>query len=92
MKLTPYKKLLTMAKELKDNALAPIRSMEMKKQAELETVKLEGEILKQQQRIEEYCQEYPCDFGKIIDAIDEKVLLERRKDQFGKIIEQMFPE
>jgi hypothetical protein len=92
MKLTAYKKLLTMAKELKDNALAPIRSMEMKKQAELETVKIEGEILKKQQKIEELCQAYPIDFNKIIEVSDEKELLERRKDQFGEIIKQMFPE
>jgi hypothetical protein len=91
MALTPYKQILTMTKEAIQVGLAPIRAREMKKRAELEMTSLESQILEQEQKIEEICAKYPVNFDDLIDAIDEKALLERRHKQFEQILAEMFP-
>jgi hypothetical protein len=70
--------------------MAPLRAKEMKKKAELEIAKLEETILEKEQKIQEYAAEYPINFDKLIDAIDDLELTNRRKDQFEKIIAEMF--
>lgn len=92
MKLTPYQKILTLTKEKIQEGLAPIRAREMRKKAELEMAKIEGDILTKEQGIQELCGKYPVDFNKLIDAIDEVALLERRKKQFQMICDELFPE
>lgn len=92
MKLTPYKKILGMLKEKKEELLAPIRAAEMKKHAELEMTKIEGKIIEKQQKVQEICQGYPIDFDGMIKALDEIGLLERRKKQFEVIVKEMFPD
>lgn len=92
MKLTPYKKLLTMAKEAVDTALAPVRARAAKKQAELETCKLDEKIATLEQKITELCSQKDLNFDSIIDKMDELALAERRKSQFEKITVELFPE
>ncbi len=92
MELTAYKKIITMAKEKISEALAPIRAMQVKKQGEIELAKLDEKIITQQVRIEEIASEYPVDFNKLINALDDLALSERRHKQFETIISQMFPE
>lgn len=89
--MTPYKQILAMTKEAIQSALAPIRVIEMKKKAELEMASIDGKIVEQEQKINEVCSKYPVDFNKLIDALDEKALLERRRKQFEQIIAEMFP-
>ena len=92
LKLIPYKELITKAKELKDEALAPIRAKEMRKQAELEQMKIEADIVTQEAKIQELASAYPIDYGKMFDAMDELALKRRRHKQFDDIIQQMFAE
>jgi len=92
MKLKPYKEVLKMCKEKIDDVLAGPRAQRAKKQAELEICKLEESICSQEQKINELCMEKDLDFKKIIDAQDQLALSERRKKQFVKIINEMFPE
>lgn len=92
MKLTPYKELLTMGKEAVNAALAPIRARAAKKQAELEIAKLDERIATLQSELNECCSEKDVKFAKIIDKLDDIALAERRKQQFEKIISEMFPE
>jgi hypothetical protein len=91
-KLTAYEKLLTMAKEAVDTALAPVRARSAKKKAELEMAKLDERIATLESELTVTCSQRDIDFDKIIDKLDEIALAERRKKQFGKIIEEMFPE
>ena len=91
-KLTPYKDILKMAKEAIDDVLAPVRANRAKKQAELEIAKLDEKIASQEAKIQEVCSEREINFDKLIDSLDSLALMERRKKQFGKIIEEMFPE
>lgn len=92
MKLTPYKKLLTMAKEAVDIALAPVRSRAAKKQAELETAKLDEKIATLESEITQECSKKDLSFETIIRKMDDLALAERRKAQFEKITEELFPE
>lgn len=91
MKLTAYEKVLKLGKEKIQEALAPVRSREMRKKAELEMCQIESKMIEQESKIQEICGSYPIDFEKLIKASDELSLLERRKKQYGQIIEQMFP-
>lgn len=92
MKLTVYAKVLTFAKEKIQAAMAPVRAREMRKKAELEQAKIEGKMIEQEATIQELASAYPIDFDKMISAIDQLALLERRKKQFGNIIDEMFPD
>lgn len=92
MSLMKYKDILVLAKEKITEAMAPLRAREMKKKAELEACKLESIIAEEEQNIQEYASEYPIKFDRLIDAMDDLDLVKRRKDQFDKIIKEMFGE
>lgn len=91
MKLTPYQKLLTMAKEAVSATLAPVRARAAQKQAELELCKLEERMATMESDVTEACSKHPVCFNTIVDKLDELALAERRHGQFEKIIEEMFP-
>jgi hypothetical protein len=90
MALLKYKEMLTLCKEKINEAMAPLRAREMRKKGELEIVKLESRIVEKEQKIQEYASAYPVDFDRLIDALDDLELHNRRKDQFEKILEEMF--
>ena len=92
MALLKYREILVLAKDKIKDAMAPLRAREMRKKAELEACKLDSVIAEKDQKIQEYASAYPIDFDKLIDAIDELELVKRRKEQFDKIIEEMFGE
>lgn len=90
-KLTPYKKMLTMAKDALDATLAPVRANAAKKQAELEIAKIEERIATLQSELNEACSRKEINFEAIIAKLDDIALVERRKTQFEKIVAEMFP-
>lgn len=91
MKLPAYKDVLKMAKEKIDDTLAPVRAMRAKKQAELEMAKLDEEIATQTAKITEICCEREINFSALIDKQDLLALTERKKKQYQKILDEMFP-
>lgn len=92
MKLPAYKEVLRMAKEKVDDALAPVRAMRAKKQAELEMAKLDEQIATQEAKIHEICCEKEINFSSLIDEQDRLALRERKKKQYQKILNEMFPD
>lgn len=90
MDLMKYKDVLTLAKDKIKEMMAPLRAHEMKKKAELEIAKLDGVIAEKEQTVQEIASQYPIDFEKIIEAMDDLELTKRRKTQLEKIIVQMF--
>lgn len=90
MALMKYKDILILAKEKIKEAMAPLRANEMKKKAELEICKLESEILDRESKIQDLAAAYPIDFDRLIESIDDLELIKRRKEQFEKIIKEMF--
>lgn len=92
MNLPRYKDILILAKEKIRETMAPLRAKEMRKKAELEACKIDSEVLDKEQKIAELAQEYPLNFDKIIEVIDDLDLLKRRKSQYESIINQLFGE
>lgn len=92
MKLTPYKTLLTMGKEALDATLAPVRAYSAKKKAELEQAKLDERIATLETELTDTCASKDLNFDRVIEKLDEIDLAQRRRNQFGLIIAQLFPE
>lgn len=88
--LMKYKDVLALCKEKINEAKAPLRAREMRKKAELEVCKLESVLADREQKINELSSEYPIKFDKLLDAIDDLELTQRRKEQFEKVIGEMF--
>jgi hypothetical protein len=92
MALMKYKDILALAKEKIAEAKAPLRAREMRKKAELEVCKLESILADREQKIQELSSQYPIDFDRLLDAIDDLELTQRRKEQFEKVINDLFGE
>ncbi len=92
MSLLKYKDVLILCKEKVKEAMAPLRAREMRKKGELEVCKIDSLIAEKEQKIQEHASEYPINFDKLIDALDDLELIKRRKEQFEKIIAEMFGE
>lgn len=90
MAMMKYTEILSLAKDKIKEVMAPLRAHEMKKKGELEVAKLEGTIAEKDQVIQELASQYPIDFDRIINALDDLELTKRRKDQFSTIINEMF--
>lgn len=91
MKLPKYQDVIKMAKEKVDETLAPIRAMKARKQAELEMAKLDEEIAVKEAAVHEECCKKDVNFPRIIELQDQLALTERKKKQYQKIIDEMFP-
>lgn len=83
--------ILMKYKDKINEARVPFRARETAKKAELEVCKLESLIAEKEQIIQELSSNYPIDFNKLIDSLDQLELTKRRKEQF-EIILEMFGE
>ena len=92
MKLPAYKDVLKMNEGLVKKTLAPVKAARARKQAELEMCKLDEDIATREMAILEMCFKNDIDFGWLIDMQDSLALSERKKGQYKKIINEMFPE
>jgi hypothetical protein len=91
MKLVSYSEALKLGKEKLKEALIPVRVNKAKKQAELEMCTLEEKIAVKEAALHEECCKEELDFAKIIELQDNIGLLERKRTQYKKILEEMFP-
>ena len=91
MKLTPYRNALKMGKAKMAQALAPIKAKRAEKQAELEMAKIDEVIATKEAEIHEECAKEDINFGRILDFQDSLALSARRKRQYQKILDEMFP-
>ena len=92
MKLPAYKDVLKMSDSVIKKTLAPVKAARARKQAELEMCKLDEEIATSEAEILEKCCGEDIDFAKLIDMQDSLALAERKKKQYQKILDEMFPE
>lgn len=91
MKLKPFKDIISMSKEKLAESLAPIRARKVKSQAELEMAKLDDELIRLEADIQEQCAKEDINFPSLLDKLDKVGLLERRKKQYQKVLEELFP-
>lgn len=92
MKLISYKEALKMGKEKIVSKLAPVKAMRAKKQAELEMAKIDEEIATKEAELHEECCKEDVNFKGIISIQNTLALSERKKKQYQKILDEMFPD
>lgn len=92
MNLPPYKAALKMGKKALNELLIPAKAAKAKKQAELEMCKLDESISSKEVELQDACTSDELNFETIIDIQDRIALLKRRKEQYQKILDEMFPE
>ena len=92
MKLINFREALKMTKAAIDEAMIPIRVSQAKKQGEMEQLKLDEKMLQKEIELQQLTVAHPINYDAILDLIDDIEMLERRRDQFGIIIEQLFSE
>jgi hypothetical protein len=92
MKLPTYKDVLKMGEDTLKKTLAPVKAARAKKQAELEMCKLDEQIATKEAEIHEQCCKEDVNFSRLIDMQDSLALAERKKKQYQKILDEMFPE
>lgn len=91
MSLMKYSDVLKLCKEKVAETMAPLRAKEMKKKGELEVAQLESKLAQEDQKVQEIATKYPLDFNALSDALDERDLVERRRDQLVTILKDLFP-
>jgi hypothetical protein len=91
MTLTAYKKVLAMSKEQIDASLANARAATAQQKAILEMAKIDEAIATQEGTINELCSKKDLDFDAILNGLDEIDLATRRKAQFQKLVNELFP-
>lgn len=91
MKLKPFAELIKLSKDALNEALAPIRAHKVKTQASLEVAKIDEELVTIESEIQEMCAKTDLNFQNLLSKLDRFAILERRKRQYGEIIEQLFP-
>ncbi len=91
MKLKPFKEIIAMGKEKLDESLAPIRAKMVNAKADLKKAEIETDLLTLEKDIAELCVDKDLDLDKLVDALDEVALLERRLKQYDDVLKQLFP-
>ena len=92
MKLPAYRDVLKMSKEKLDDTLVPVRVIRARKQAELEMAKLEENIATITAGLQELCCQKEINFSMLIEQQNKIAISERKKRQYQKILDEMFPE
>lgn len=90
--LKPFAEMLALSKEKIDEALAPIRARAAKAKADVKIAALDEQIVGLESAVQKMALDKELDLDRMCDKIDELELLYRRRDQFGQVIGQLFPE
>lgn len=85
-----YKDIISMSKELKDKALAPIRAKQASVRFDAKLAELEEKKMDAEAKIQDLCAANPLDVDKLVDAIDDIALLERRMTKIAELQKQLF--
>lgn len=88
----PFKEIIALSKEKFDEAMAPIRAKAAKAKANLEEAKIDEKLITLETEIQKLCANKDLNFDTIVNKLDEYELAERRKDQIGTLVGQLFPE
>lgn len=92
MKLRPFKEIIAMSKEKLNEALAPIRARKVKTQAEMKKSEIDEKIVVLESEVQEMCTTQDINFDALFEKLDKIALLERRKRQYDKVLNDLFPD
>jgi hypothetical protein len=90
IKLTPFRKALEMTKAKIEELMIPLRVKQAKAKGEVEKLKLDEQIMSLEVKLREYTVETDINYNKILDALDELALLQRRKFMFDRVMSDLF--
>lgn len=85
-----YEALLTMAQELKDKALAPLRAHETKKRLELALGEVDIQIAEASNKCNELTGAYPLDVDAVLENRNQIALLELKRQNILDTIAELF--
>lgn len=91
MKLIPFEEILSKSKEQLDKAMAPLRARNVKSKAELKMSEFDMKLLTLETEVQEMLTNKDVDFDRLMAKLDEYALIERRKNQYVKILADLFP-
>lgn len=91
MKLS-YAELLAKGKEALDALKLPFVAKKAHKDLEVKILDIEQAIAQAELTIQEQKSANPANWDKIIDAIDDKCLLDKRLAQLKELEEELFPQ
>src|SRR5688572_5700655 len=91
MQLTPYAELIKLKPEERAQKNAQAKINKQKKKGELKVAELEELISSLEEEVTALCSKDDLDYDKIVDKQDELTLAIRRKEQFEKVINGLFP-
>ena len=87
-----YKQLLELGKEAIADIERPFKVRKEQKNLEMEIIKLEQQLAKDDLTLTEQKSANPIDWNKLIDAIDSKELNERKLKQLKNLEQELFGE
>jgi len=90
MKFMKYTEALKSSSDCIKKLNAPLRANKAKKRAELKLAEIEEEIASIESELTELAAKDDLEFNKIIDGMNSRDLLARKKDQVAGLIEQLF--
>jgi pyrrolidone-carboxylate peptidase len=85
-----YKDFLKAGKETLDEMKVPFQVRKAKKQLEKEIIEIEEKIATQELNIQEAKGEHPFNLDKILDAIDDMAIQERKLKQANNLMDELF--
>lgn len=91
MRLTPYSELIKLTPEQRDQKNSAAKINKQKQKGLLKVAELEERITTLEDEVVTLCSTTELDYDAIVNKQDELALANRRKEQFSKVIEQLFP-
>lgn len=91
MTLKPLAEILKLTKDGINEVLAPARAKRVKASATLKIAEIEERLVSMEADVQESCSVNEIDFDEVVDKLDEIALLERKKTQLNKIVNELFP-
>lgn len=89
--LKPLKAILAMGKQAIDDTLAAIKARQTKARADVELAKLDERSITLEREIQELCTQPEINFATVMAKMDDYDVNDRRKQQLGQIVNQLFP-
>lgn len=89
-KLPKYEDIIKLSKELKDAALAPVRAKQARVRFDAAIANLEETLINAETKISELSAQNPLDVEKLVDAVDNRTLVERRIKATREVYDQLF--
>ena len=90
--LMKFEDILKMTKEAVDATLAPVRARAARARFDGKAAELEEKQIKAETAITEVCAQKELNIDKLLDALDDLALVERRIKQINDVRAQMFPD